>query len=174
MRGHEVTHPAIERHLSAVDRIAVVIAGNGKNRRRVVIVGIVELVVVHLDLAVVVNHVAQMVEKIGRRAGGLVQVPFHRAGHGGLVIAVLDSSSFADAVENNLAAFLRSGPNARNRRLEIVVVRRLPQGGGKRLKALRSMSEWRDRLNAGMGLRSALGWSRTYLSGMQSSECYRV
>jgi hypothetical protein len=64
-----------------------------------VIVRFIELGVIISDLTVVVDHVAEMIEKRGSRTVRSVQVAFHRGRDRRLVFGTLNSAGVSDCVK---------------------------------------------------------------------------
>ena len=132
-RGAKVRHERSQRRRARIRRRAVVIAGHGDDRRRVVRVRLVELGVVLAGLAVVVDDVAEDVEEPGRvvRAVGVVG---HGSGNGQLVLRAFDSTDVTDYVERQMISVANLDNLVRRKdRFQRHPVRRLPSRIRKRL-----------------------------------------
>ena len=81
---------------------AVVIAGDRKDRRIVVPVGIVELLKVVLLLAEIINYVAQVIPE-GRAA---IQIIGHGVGHRKLKLRIMYAAGVAHRMKDDLARAL--------------------------------------------------------------------
>ncbi len=101
----EVTQKRLQRGFRiARPNDAIVVAGDGEDRRRIVAVGIEELIVVVIRFAEVVDQVAE-VEEERRHIGGvrLAKVGHHLVGDQILCRRAFDATGIADAVKDNLA-----------------------------------------------------------------------
>ena len=93
------------------------VAGDRDDRRGVVVVRLVELIVIIGDLAVKIDDVSQVVEE-PRGVLLQVQVPFHGVGNGQLEVRVLDAPGITARVKDELADRLGIILDARDCRLE--------------------------------------------------------
>ena len=96
----EVLEEGVERG-GRVERVPVVVPGDREDRRRVVLVGVIELLVVARVLAVVVDDVAQVEEErglVGQR--GLVDLASHVVGDVDLGAGAVHAAGVADGVED--------------------------------------------------------------------------
>ena len=107
----EVLEKCVECHRLSVRRYhAVVVAGDREDRRGVVAIGLVELVVIILGLAEAVDDVAQVIEE--RRDGLGVDVrvvAYHLVGDQYHVLRAFRVARVANDVEHDLACALNCG-----------------------------------------------------------------
>jgi hypothetical protein len=84
-----------------------VISGDGENRRRIVAIGIVKLIVIVLRFTEAVNNVAQVIEERWNRFRiGLVEIADQPVGDQILVIGSASAAGVADGVKHNLTGAL--------------------------------------------------------------------
>jgi hypothetical protein len=101
--GTKVLHKRLYR-LGRVSCLAVVVTGNGKDGRRVVLVWVVKLIMVAKVVTCVIDEVAQVIKKawlIGQT--GIMDLPGHVIGNVLLCPQAVDSACVPDSVKADLA-----------------------------------------------------------------------
>src|SRR5207237_9370283 len=87
-------------------RIAIVIAGDRKNDRGIILVRLIELGRVGLNLSIIVDNVSKMIEEGGIVIGVCTKLSFHRPGKSFLDLGSVMSSCISNSVKNDLFCFL--------------------------------------------------------------------
>ncbi len=140
-RGHEIRDPPVQRGLGRIHGIAIVVARNRKDRGCVVVVGLIELIVVFVALAVIVDNISQMVEEAGTLCARQIQVAFHGRRYGSLGLSQLDAPGIADRVEDEPTRLGSACGDSRERCREIVMIGWVTEWRRQRLKALGAMGK---------------------------------
>src|SRR5579875_2916569 len=85
-------------------RVSVMVAWNGKDQRRIVLVWLIELLLIEPLLSVVINHVAQHIVKVGHIGRSCVfYLIFHGCGNRFFGSRPVDTPDVAYAVEDELS-----------------------------------------------------------------------
>ena len=148
---HEIIDPAVERRLRRrVVDLAVMIAGNGKDRHFIVSVRLVELRVIIIVHAGKVDDVADVIAELRRAALAAGQIIDHVLGDIALVFAVLHAAGIADDMKDHLALDL--GRDVRKILGDVVVIGRQTERPRQRLEADIAMGDGVQRADAAMRL----------------------
>ena len=126
------------RHGLVLIHNAIMIAGNGENRRVVIAIRIVKLLRIIFLLPEVVDNVAKMKEE-GRQSSRIslaVQVGSHRVGHGKLRLGFHHAASVSHGMKDKLPSLLNRGDRTRRQHRTQIHHRRLDAGCRDRLRDL--------------------------------------